>query len=761
VVHRSSSNQTVAIYQRLERYAKSGIEASWLFAVGIVPIMMLHEDWILGFIQVPKVGILRTVALILIGLLSLEWAVKQPAGKFGNTHPSEWVFGSQQIKRLVQSISSNPAHWVYVGASSVLVATLISTIFAPIKSVSLWGMEPGWDTYAFYNIISYVVIFAAIATHLRHEDQLNRIILVMTAASVLAGLYGILQHFGVELLQPSTINREQASLTMGNPIFAGSYLILTIPLTLAWALTLRNRINSIQVILIGTSAISIQTTALLFTQSRGPWVGLTAAMIAFLAVTGLTLGRQYVARALFITGLAGMIAIIMTIVPTPEKGATRAHNIGERVVSIVPSVFGGGLTYRTTIWKTAGQAFIESPWLNTKEFPEISSLSLRAMRPIIGYGPDMFSYPYTLIGETSYTIELANHGHNFIVHTAVELGLLGVMAYITLLVALGWSLRRLIHLSRGGRLPIVPMMIVPGLSAVFVGRIVEQSVGKAQISDLLQSWVLAGVIVSIVSMFVIGSRPVETIKTWPSMSNAPQNKPPHLRRLMVPVTIITLISIMWALTIYPNISASRLGAIAENSMEAGQTIAAFRELERATNISYPAAPSMLLRLSDWAAQAAWIEQNPEVKLALFQKSHQLAREALDWNSLDPRAGTSSSNATVELAAINNQFRNRAIRENVVLANLMPGFWQARFAIGQAHLRLGEPKRALEAFNHAIRLTPSTAEGLALVFYSSALAYYQLGLPEEALTAARHSWEAQPSTQVIEFLKELGMGQERL
>lgn len=782
---RSSFDQNMSVYKKLEQYCSRAIEASWLLAIGVIPILMVHEDWMLGFIQVPKTSLLRTIALILIVLLSLKWAVAQQASAsvqdsdHTGPRPSRKrryrdvsVSGSATrdvtpVSRFSQWLTKGPSSWVYIGTILVVVATLVSTAFSPLPGVAFWGMEPGWDTYAAFNTLSYVVIFIAVASHFRNEGQLKRLMVVVTAASIVASLYGIIQHFGVELLQPSRSTlvtvREQATLTMGNPIFAGSYLIMTIPLILAWSLTLVNRLGWVQQILIGTSAITIQTTALLFTYSRGPWVGFAVAMIAFVGIVGLTMGKRYATRATIITTLALGLALIMTVLPTPEKGASDAHNVGERVVSIVPAAFGGGMTYRTTIWKTAGKAFIESPWLNTQEFPEIPSLSIRSMRPIIGYGPDTFAYPYSMIGETTYTAELATHGHNFIVQTAIELGLLGVMGYITLLVALGLSLRRLIQLARIGQLSTFSMLVVSGLSAILLGRIVEQSVGKAQMSDLLQSWVLAGVIVGVLSMYHAVMQPDQAPIAHQSAprSKLARAKAPNLPKLIVPFTTFILICVIWSITIYPNITASRMGAKAQTTMEAGRTVAAFGELERSIDLAYPTAPMMLLLLSDWAFQAAWGEINPNLKLALFQKSHNLAQDALAWNAMDPRAWTASSNAMVELAALSPQFRDRAIRENVVFANIMPGFWQARYAIGQAHLRLGEPEQALRAFEQALGLGPSTADGVAITFYAIAVAYYELGLPDKALDAALSSWQATPSTQIIELFNELGVDPENL
>ena len=50
------------------------IEASWLAAACLIPLLVMHENWMSGFIQVPKVFVFRTLALLLVVLIAFEWA---------------------------------------------------------------------------------------------------------------------------------------------------------------------------------------------------------------------------------------------------------------------------------------------------------------------------------------------------------------------------------------------------------------------------------------------------------------------------------------------------------------------------------------------------------------------------------------------------------------------------------------------------------------------------------------------------------------
>ncbi|MCH8850690.1 MAG: hypothetical protein IIC89_07685, partial [Chloroflexi bacterium] len=44
-------------------------------AAVLVPAAIMHEDFMLGFIQMPKVFALRTAALYLVAVFAIEWAI--------------------------------------------------------------------------------------------------------------------------------------------------------------------------------------------------------------------------------------------------------------------------------------------------------------------------------------------------------------------------------------------------------------------------------------------------------------------------------------------------------------------------------------------------------------------------------------------------------------------------------------------------------------------------------------------------------------
>ena len=85
-------------------------------------------------------------------------------------------------------------------------------------------------------VVAYVLLFAVIATHLKTAPQLWRLLGAIVAVGLLVAGYAMLQHYGhdfLDLLEPG--GETRASSTSGNPLFAGSVILLTIPISLVAA----------------------------------------------------------------------------------------------------------------------------------------------------------------------------------------------------------------------------------------------------------------------------------------------------------------------------------------------------------------------------------------------------------------------------------------------------------------------------------------------------------------------------------------------
>ena len=146
----------------------------------------------------------------------------------------------------------------------------ISTLLSPMPWVSVWGRDFGDLGYDLYSTLSYVVIFFAVAFRVHTRDQLLRIALAVATVGTFSAAYGVSQAFGWDPIgRGEGLNRVIASL--GNPLFLGAYLVMTIPIVMALAIHYQSR-GRWWLLAPAALSIGLHITALWYAGGRGPWV---------------------------------------------------------------------------------------------------------------------------------------------------------------------------------------------------------------------------------------------------------------------------------------------------------------------------------------------------------------------------------------------------------------------------------------------------------------------------------------------------------
>lgn len=808
-------------------FIRRAIEIGWLVAAVTIPLAIVREDFLLGWIQMPKVFMLRTSAIALAALLILEWALRAPAASAGQS----------VALRFGEALRRHPGRLVYFATAAVVFSNLISVALSPVRAISIWGINPGWDTYGFFNIASYVVIFLTVALHLRRREQLVRLLWALTAVSMLTSIYGIGQHFGYDFIRSNPVPITRATLTFGNPIFGGAYLLMTIPLTTALWMGYRERLSVLAHLGIGSGLIALQFTALLFNLSRGPWAGFWVAVVAFFILLAWVIDRVETKRAAIIAGIAGFgmlvllvdivalggqwftllfyahatsvglavfflagdfakralamvlvaaaFALLMTVLPvragpSTGGGGLRSLTVGERIGDIGTSV-DSGLTNRQTIWTTAGEVFLTTPWVDTERFPEIPDLGFRLLRPLVGYGPDMFGFAYPLAGETTYTVELATHGHNFIVHTALELGLLGVLSYLMLIGALFYYLFRMMLRAREGTYPPWLAVILVGITTVLIGRVVEQIPGKAQVSDLTLSWILAGVVIALTTIRfddrqdessstekVSGHRPVGPPRAGRRAARRVKQASKHqgglaklallldgpaaMMRLGGALLLVVILAAFWSQAVVPPVRSSITAREAQDLLEAGETQAAVDRYLQAIEEN-PQSVTNRLDVSHAIFGAAANDPDRDNQANLLSEAVSQTDQILLRNPLDHRGWSGAGQFQRALSIVEGDMTQEAVRGNQVLVGLMPGLWQSWAALAFAYYRIGDNDLAASMADEAIAISNGARES-GFVHYVKAVSLENLGRYDEAVDAANESIRLEDNTDAQELLARI-------
>ena len=758
------------------------LEFLWLFTLVAVPLAFVDRETFLSeselaYVEVPKTVLLRTMVALMAVLWLVEWALERwfqreypIAGQMPYLHFEDW------LKNLADWLKRNPTRWVILAVVLYLVSTLLSTALSESFRVSMWGLVPGQDTYPAYTITCYVVLFGVIATHVKRKAQVRRLLWAIALMGVLVGGYSVAQHYGYDIFtlleNPGT---QRSGSTMGNAILAGSVLLMTIPISMAAGTADIDRsIGTARVKWIAglwVLVLTLQLLGIIFTFSRGSWIGVAIALSALLTLMLLFSGWRQFLRASTLLGLAAAAAVLVASVPAEsfsgDRPQARTYFSGRQPAppSLIPSVAssissigretlkagGGGLSGRIGIWETSGRLIIKRPWF------EFDGLSLPLLRVVIGYGPDMFKYTYLLEKlprGPERTVASERFAHNLFVHRGVELGLLGLLATLGLFASP--AIVGLYHLfrRRQGESTFYNLLML-GLMAALAGRFTEQLVGVAAVSDLTVFWVL-------LALFATLPAAAEVSQTAPrpaqvSLQGQRTRRYRTAARMMIPgaptvvpaVVALLLIAGIGALTWTKSINYLEAGFKAREGLDRIRDAKfqnALGSLDRAIELAPGVSVYHTLRASVYAGyrrqdnghkepECDRLPDDTQYKVCLTRLNYLSHREATMQRPFEwlPHLNLAQSALTLALMTKDSDMASEAIRLYGEVAQLDPQAWWSWEQLAAAHIQVGRPEAALEPLEKSLAILDGIPRS-AISRLLQGIVYLELDRPSTALAA---------------------------
>jgi O-antigen ligase len=275
-------------------------------------------------------------------------------------------------------------------------------------------------------------MFLVLESLLVDRHQVRRVIIACFASAVLPLLVAVYQiATGQGAIQPDGLSRVRGTFLHPNS-FA---LYLGILLLLSLGLYRHVGRGSRLVLLVFASAAS---PALLLTYSRGAWLGTAAGV--------LTIGLLQSRRALLTMGVAAVVVALAV----PSVLGRFADLDESRTVAGTPA---NSLVWRFEYWRT--------------------TIELAKANPVTGIGLDM----------TERTTKEGKVTHNDFLRAQVEMGLVGLLAYITFIGALVATARRALAAELSG----APRGIVVGFAGC-VASFVVVSTGANLMSQIAVIW---------------------------------------------------------------------------------------------------------------------------------------------------------------------------------------------------------------------------------------------------------------------------------
>ena len=662
--------------QALHHGLGTSIELLWLAAVVLVPLTFGPPDWS-AFFDIPKVALMRTLAALILGAWTLEAALRVPV-------PRERLVSTDWPRHAIRWLNDYPPRWTIAAAAVLGVAALLSSVASAIPSTALWGYEQGRDGGSLLSIASVLTVFFAIALRLRSEQQAWRLVAAIAAGTTIASGYVLVQALGLDPFDLRRFLPGRVVGTFGNPIFAGAALLQGLPLVLAGAVVAGARWRPRASLAVGAVAAGVTIAAIVLTLARGPWVGAAVAASSFLALGWRVLPRERRRWLLALAGAAAALALLLLAAIDGSLGRAL-----DRAGSI-PAAAAGGLGGRDRIWDASLRLVATRPWFDFEAGAPI------ATRHLLGYGPDSFLYVYPLRERPvpDEAIRQTKAAHNQHVHAAVEQGVLGLLAALSVtfvpLIAGGYVLVR-----RSASYPWAHRLLLAALLSSVAGRAVEQLVGVAQLSDTLLHWAVLGLLVAL----------PRTMGPAAAGRDERAAAPARLRLAWVPVVAIVaalLVTVTIGHAVDP-VLASRQAALAARAGAQGDRVAELERVVRAVERA-PAVVAYRLRAVAIFDETRGSGIPRENQAGLLELAVSVLEEGLEYQRL-------SLELNARLAVEHSQLvqhgtesaQSAALAAFERTAALQPNRWPLKRNLGVALLEAGRPADAVPPLSEAVTI----------------------------------------------------------
>jgi O-antigen ligase len=381
--------------------------------------------------SLPKFALLLTGSAALVPLLI--WTMMRTPER------------SDEIRR---SLASRQVFLV----SLYTVVILISTIFGVSPVASLFGSsynQMGLLTHVCFFVL-FVTLIVVIGTS---EKRFRGVLWAMTLTGLAVATYAFVQFFGKDpFLQARfyTFESEAGTLlrvnsTLGHSNYLGNFLLYVAPLGTGLGLASHGRARRA-----GMAAAVLSVVAILFTGTRGAWLGIVVAGLALVVLLRSARTDQVSERKRRKTilragiGAAGVLVVVAIVSVSPAS-----RTIALRARSLVHENTGAG---RTLLWR--------------------DSMKMVKDYALAGCGPEGFRkafLPYKSDELARLAPETNNESsHNSYIDAALSYGLPGAILYVAIIVSsfsLLLSARRR-STDRGAR--IIASALISSLSAVVV-----------------------------------------------------------------------------------------------------------------------------------------------------------------------------------------------------------------------------------------------------------------------------------------------------
>lgn len=300
------------------------------------------------------------------------------------------------LAALVARLKASRMSWAVGIVWTVIV---LSTLMSVDPRQSILGSYPEYQGVLTWLAVTVVACGAASLPWPQSWRWVGR---TLSVSVTVMGGYALLQLLGADpvvLAAGSAADRVRA--TLGNSSNAGVYLLFAVPFLVE---RLRRDSSRVWRVLAGLAA-ALAVFMIVFTASRGAWVGLLVLAGVWLGVEAVRWERAR-RRTVLLAAVAVVVALGVAVIAIP------------RLEKRVASASAGTIEWRLVVWQAAGRIALD--------------------RPLLGWGPNSFRYVYPAyrphdVSANSNLGATAGDPHDIVMSAASSLGIPGALGLLALI----------------------------------------------------------------------------------------------------------------------------------------------------------------------------------------------------------------------------------------------------------------------------------------------------------------------------------------
>ncbi len=606
-------------------------------------------------------------------------------------------------KRL--DLRGEPIFWALV---AFLTAAALSALFSPARMHSFFGdFERMGGVWAWLHL----VLFFLLLRTLRDEDW-PWILNAALSVSLFVSVNVISQHGQLAATATSDAIVSGNSGTVGNGGLLAAYLLMNLALAAYLACT------SVRYRLLYILTAGVNFLALIYAENRSTVIGVVLGAIVggvIFATISTKARKKWLAPALAAAAAILVAGAAATIRAFPDGAITRhVPTVIQRLALTNPA---GSDESRTMQWRAAIAGFKD--------------------RPLLGYGPENHNIVWSRHFDPNiYQIDtdVFDRTHNQFLEVLATNGLIGLVAFLAIWIAIGMTL---VRAYRAGRISAPAVSVLWGLQVAYATYLAFWFV------DLNSTMLWIMITALIASRATIGPVILEATSLDP--------QPAPARPALALVAAAVLVTALYFEGYAPLVANRALARIDSSGDPIG---AAANDLDLLAHSTAPQTAHTPLIMAQYIAQLrpriAAMRANPGERRILdraFNESFATFAREIHRDSLNDRLYTHEAGLLNEAAQFYGStiYRQQAIDAFHKAIDLSPHRIEPRLGLAAIYMSGHDYERALVVLNDAVKSDPQLGEPR----YRLAQAYIGAGKSDSALrmlqTSLRLGYVGAPET----------------